>query len=352
MIPGRMVAREPDSLNQTGREACRDPFRRFTIKHLANLLNPGTLRLMTRGLAILSTLTVLAASLAVPAAHAGTVYRCESPDGSRTYASKRVKGARCTVVSSYTPSPAAVRSAPPPATVARSASEPPSTTQQMMPVAGTTDAPAPAAAAPVIAAPRQGVTRRVEGQVYSYIKDGVRHYTSKPPRGVAGATAIRSIRYSFLETCYACAPLPGVNFGTLRLNTAAYAAEIRAAATQHGVDEAVVRAIIHAESSFNPNALSRVGAQGLMQLMPATARRFGVSNSFDPGQNIRGGVQYLAWLLKRYNGDLTLAAAGYNAGEGAVDKYKGVPPYSETRRYVERVRVLADRYRGVLAGNG
>ena len=73
---------------------------------------------------------------------------------------------------------------------------------------------------------------------------------------------------------------------------------------------------------INPNALSRVGAQGLMQLMPATARRFGVGNAFDAGQNIRGGVQYLALLLKRFNGDLTLAAAGYNAGEGAVDKYK------------------------------
>ena len=98
-----------------------------------------------------------------------------------------------------------------------------------------------------------------------------------------------------------------------------------------------MRAIIHAESAYNPNALSRVGAQGLMQLMPATARRFGVGNAFDAGQNIRGGVQYLAWLLKRFNGDLTLAAAGYNAGEGAVDKYKGVPPYSETQRYVQRV---------------
>jgi len=86
-----------------------------------------------------------------------------------------------------------------------------------------------------------------------------------------------------------------------------------------------------------------------MQLMPATARRFGVGNAFDAGQNISGGVQYLAWLLKRFNGDLTLAAAGYNAGEGAVDKYRGVPPYSETRRYVERVGVLADRYRGALA---
>jgi soluble lytic murein transglycosylase-like protein len=191
--------------------------------------------------------------------------------------------------------------------------------------------------------------RLVQGQVYSYIKDGVRHYSSKPPRGVVGVSAVRTIKYSFLETCYACGARPGVNFHTLRLNTAAYQAEIRAAARRHGVDESVVRAIIHAESAFNPNALSRVGAQGLMQLMPATARRFGVGNAFDANQNIRGGVEYLAWLLQRFNGDLTLAAAGYNAGEGAVDKYRGVPPYSETRRYVERVAILADRYRGALA---
>lgn len=75
-----------------------------------------------------------------------------------------------------------------------------------------------------------------------------------------------------------------------------------------------------------------------MQLMPATARRFGVTDAFDARQNIGGGVQYLAWLLKRFNGNLTLAAAGYNAGEGAVDKYNGVPPYKETRHYVERHR--------------
>src|SRR5690606_41284806 len=121
------------------------------------------------------------------------------------------------------------------------------------------------------------------------------------------------------------------------------------AAIREGVDEAVGRGIIHAVSSFDPKARSRVGAQGLMQLMPATAQRCGVEDAYEPEQNIRGGVQYLAWLLKRFDGDLTLAAAGYNAGEGAVAKYKGVPPYAETRRYVERVGVLADRYRGLLA---
>lgn len=291
---------------------------------------------------------LLAAAHAVPA-QAGTVYRCESPDGSLTYASKRVAGAKCRAVTSYTPTPAPMRAVPVPTAVPVSAPAPANT--DAAPPAQTAATQPPALPAPA-AMPPQGTTRRVQGQVYSYIKDGVRHYTSKPPKGVVGATAVRTIPYSFVETCYACAPLPGVNFGTLRLNTVAYAAEIRAAAQQHGVDEAIVRAIIHAESSFNPNALSRVGAQGLMQLMPATARRFGVTNAFDASQNIRGGVQYLAWLLKRYNGDLTLAAAGYNAGEGAVDRHKGVPPYSETRLYVQRVRVLADRYRGVLGGNG
>ena len=279
---------------------------------------------------------------------AGTVYRCDTPDGGRSYVSKRIPGASCKAVSSYKPSRAVA-----PATAAWLSQTPapavgsatPANTVSGSPVAATV--PAPAVAAPA-QKPYQA-PRLVQGQVYSYIKDGVRHYTSKAPRGVAGATAMRTIKYSFMETCYACGAKPGVNFGTLRLNTASFQSEIAAAARQYGVEEAIVRAIIHAESAYNPNALSRVGAQGLMQLMPPTARRFGVTNAFDAGQNIAGGVKYLAWLLKRFNGNLTLAAAGYNAGEGAVDKYKGVPPYSETRRYVERVAVLADRYRGAIA---
>jgi soluble lytic murein transglycosylase-like protein len=285
-------------------------------------------------------LTIACLLLAAPAV-AGTLYRCDSPDGARSYVSKRVAGATCVAIAHSSampqrqPTPSAVPAsvnANAPATFMGSGSGSGSATQ----------------ATPVVAsaAPARKPTRLVQGQVYSYIKDGVRHYASKPPRGVAGATALRTIRYSFLETCFACASAPGVDFRTLRLNTSAYSSEISKAAQQYGVDEAVVRAIIHAESAFNPNALSRVGAQGLMQLMPATARRFGVGNPFDAGQNIQGGVQYLAWLLKRFNGDLTLAAAGYNAGEGAVDKYRGVPPYSETQRYVQRVGVLAERYRG------
>ncbi|RDZ29235.1 lytic transglycosylase domain-containing protein [Lysobacter silvisoli] len=315
---------------------------------------------MRGGSLLLGTICLLAMAPAV----AGTLYRCETAAGDRSYVSKRVPGAKCTVVSQYSPSPRRAAPYVPPAAPAASGAATPAN-----PVAGSpasihanppatfmsapAAAPAPAVAAPAVASvappPSAPASRLVQGQVYSYIKDGVRHYTSKRPQGLANASAVRTIRYSFMETCYACAARPGVNFGSIRLNTDAYRDEIAAAARQHGVEEAVVRAIIHAESAYNPNALSRVGAQGLMQLMPATARRFGVANPFDAGQNIQGGVQYLAWLLKRFNGDLTLAAAGYNAGEGAVDKYRGVPPYSETQRYVQRVAVLAQRYRGVTA---
>ena len=291
------------------------------------------------------TLLGIACLLAAGTADAGTIYRCEAADGTRSYVSKRVKGASCSAVSQYKavayspPTSAAVGSATPASNVAGS------------PASGTAPAQSPsmtnaAPTTPVSAG--QSRSRLVQGQVYSYIKDGVRHYSSTRPKGVASASPVRTIQYSFFETCYACAAKPVVNFHNVRLNTAAYQDEIAAAAREHGVDEAVVRAIIHAESAFNPNALSRVGAQGLMQLMPATAERFGVSNAFEPKQNIRGGVKYLAWLLKRFNGNLTLASAGYNAGEGNVDKYKGVPPFNETQRYVERVAILADRYRGAV----
>ena len=294
---------------------------------------------------------------AVPAA-AGTVYRCDAPDGSRSYVSKRLPGTQCRAVSAG-PAPArtsarsaaadaAISSGPAPAAAKGKAADP-SAPASFYTKSGDSAAPASTALASVApvrpAKATAGGGKRVEGQVYSYIKDGVRHYTSARPKGMPSAGAIRTIQYSYVETCFACATKSSVNFGNVRLNRDAYREEIAAAARSHGIEEAIVRAIIHAESAFNPNALSRVGAQGLMQLMPGTARRFKVSNAFDAGQNIEGGVQYLAWLLKRFDGDLTLAAAGYNAGEGAVDKYKGVPPYKETQVYVQRVGVLADRYR-------
>jgi soluble lytic murein transglycosylase-like protein len=100
---------------------------------------------------------------------------------------------------------------------------------------------------------------------------------------------------------------------------------------------ALVLAVIATESNYNPNAVSPKNAQGLMQLIPDTARRFGVRNILDPAQNIRGGMAYLRWLLAYFEGDITLAAAAYNAGERAVERYRGVPPYAETRLYVRKI---------------
>lgn len=116
-----------------------------------------------------------------------------------------------------------------------------------------------------------------------------------------------------------------------------YDAYIRGAAQRYQLPEAFVRAVIHTESRYNPRAVSRAGAMGLMQLMPGTAKFLGVGQPFDPRQNIYGGCKLLRLLANRFNGDMVLVAAGYNAGAGAVVKYGGVPPYTETRAYVKGV---------------
>ena len=112
---------------------------------------------------------------------------------------------------------------------------------------------------------------------------------------------------------------------------------VKNACEKYGVEEKLIKALIKQESVFNPNAISKAGAQGLMQLMPATAKSLGVKDAMNPQQNIEGGVKYLKQMLDKYHGNKILALAAYNAGPGAVDKYDGVPPYKETQNYVKSI---------------
>ncbi len=134
--------------------------------------------------------------------------------------------------------------------------------------------------------------------------------------------------------------MSGTASGRLRPSTpmrGMYSDQIRRISTAHGVEATLVEAVIRAESAFNPAAVSPKGARGLMQLMPETASGLGVRDSFNPRENIEAGVRHLRYLLDRYAGNVRLAIAAYNAGEGAVDAHRGIPPYPETQQYVERV---------------
>lgn len=129
-----------------------------------------------------------------------------------------------------------------------------------------------------------------------------------------------------------------------RAKPSTYDALIRRIAAQYRVDFALVKAIIHAESAFNPYAKSHKGAVGLMQLMPKTAARYGITDIYDPVQNIQAGVRHLKYLSKKFNNKNYLIIAAYNAGENAVKRYKGIPPYRETRLYVRKVLRYKRRY--------
>ncbi len=192
-------------------------------------------------------------------------------------------------------------------------------------------------------------TRVVRGAVYRVRRDdGVSEYTNIRPRDKGSKVAVL---FHYIATCRACDVHSPIDWAMVALKPGKYAMQIAKAATDYDVDSSLLRALIHAESGFDPQALSHAGAQGLTQLMPATATSMGVSDVFDPDQNIRGGARYLAGLLKTFKGDVRLATAAYNAGPGAVKKYGGVPPYAETQVYVDRVGLLAKRYRAAGGGS-
>jgi soluble lytic murein transglycosylase-like protein len=157
--------------------------------------------------------------------------------------------------------------------------------------------------------------------IYKYVdEEGVIHFTNVPTDGKY-KLVLKEKRVQF-------------NLGP---NFEKYDPLILKTAEKHSVDYALIKAVIRAESNFNPTAISRVGARGLMQLMPGTAYALRVNDSFHPEDNIEGGVRYLRYLLDLFQGDLHLALAAYNAGEKAVFRYRGIPPYQETRTYVRRV---------------
>lgn len=172
----------------------------------------------------------------------------------------------------------------------------------------------------------------LEAEIYMYEdEDGVRHYTNAP-----SSKRYKQVRFGRVNSW------PGkhqrsVQSRRSRGNSASYDSHIRRAASKNKVDPLLIKAIIKAESNFNQYAVSSKGAQGLMQLMPGTARDMRVRNSFDPGQNINGGTRYFKRLLVAYEGDLALSLAAYNAGPGRVAKNGPLPRIKETREYVRRV---------------
>jgi soluble lytic murein transglycosylase-like protein len=279
----------------------------------------------------------LACAFVVPTtAAAGTVYRCTGANGQLAFTNKPGGYTGCTKVANYADAPAA-KSAAETATTkhAEYRSEPSSES------ASTPNATAETgnAAAPASATSGKDVEVR-RGAVYKVTRaNGVVEYTNmRPNRGGY------QLLFTYISTCFACNVHSTINWMSTALNLNAYRAEVAAAATEFGVDPSLLRAVIHAESAFNPNAISDKGAEGLMQLIPGTASDMGVNNPFDVTQNIRGGAQYLAGLLKQFNGDERMATAAYNAGPQNVLKYNGVPPFDETRVYVDRVATLRQRY--------
>ncbi len=289
---------------------------------------------------------LLCALLGPLPAFAGAVYKCDGPGGQIAFTNKPGNYSHCKKVAEYADSPAA------PAKAAATAG--PHTDYHSETVADnaaataaeTSPAPADGGAGPAAsvapgdkaAADKSAEVRR--GAVYKVAKaNGITEYTNIRPSGSA-----YQVLFTYMATCFACNVHSNIDWLSTPLHVDAFRDEIAAAALQFAVDPALLRAVIHAESAFNPNAVSIKGAQGLMQLMPGTASDLGVDNAFDASQNIRGGAQYLAGLLKQFNGNERMATAAYDAGPQNVQKYNGVPPFDETQVYVDRVAKLRQRY--------
>ncbi len=338
-------------------------------------------------LRVLLAIAFLSGLLSVPvAARAGALYKCSANDGSVAYVSSQKGFTNCKLISTFADAPKHAQELAKPH-VAQTALAPAASGKRgwvyeenvkpktdfstvLGAVAGAalrpdfatvangiastapvlTPIPVVPSPAPAQPEPERGAAtappapRVLRGAVYKVErKDGITEYTNVKPAGNAFA-----VLFTYIATCVACDIHSKINFARTALNLDAYKTEIAAAAADYGVDSALLRAVIHAESAFNPLAISSKGAQGLMQLMPGTAGDLGVTNAFDAAQNIRGGARYLGELLKSFNGDAQLATAAYNAGPGAVQKYHGVPPYEETQFYVQRVATLRDRYQKAL----
>lgn len=187
-----------------------------------------------------------------------------------------------------------------------------------------------------------GVNGTQSGKLYEREQDGKLVYST---RNLPGSTPILAFTVTPPPGAPAHAGLGNVG----KPQTKVHAEEFRAAARANRIDDAWLRAVAHAESGFQADAVSAKGAQGIMQLLPATAREYRVKDPFSPSQSIRGGARFLGELLRRYKGDRRLAAAAYNAGIGTVTRYGGVPPYAETQAYVDKVEVLYQLYQQALA---
>jgi soluble lytic murein transglycosylase-like protein len=195
-----------------------------------------------------------------------------------------------------------------------------------------------AGVAALVAGPVRSADRN---NYYAYTDDnGVLHVTNVPERSRGAWKLWKTLEGSGSKSeARAGAPVGGqrgaVDLGAERVHR--FDSHIRGAAARYQLPESLVRAVIHTESNYHPRAVSRAGAMGLMQLMPKTAKALGVDDAFDPRQNVYGGSRYLRLLANRYQGQLVLVLAAYNAGAGNVDKYGGVPPFAETRAYVSAV---------------